>query len=82
MRIRRSLAAPLVVVLLAGCTTQVPGELTTPDAATATPSASPGPTASARLASTTVITTGLDAPWSMVRLDDGSTLISERDGQR
>ncbi len=82
MRIRRSLTAPLVVVLLAGCTTQVPGELTTPDASTSMPSASPGPTASAPVGEPTVITTGLDAPWSMVRLDDGSTLISERDSRR
>ena len=77
MRIRSALVAAVVVALLAGCAAQPVGELTT---------AAPAPAAVAPVGEPTVIVTGLDAPWSMVRLDDGSgggsTLISERDSRQ
>ncbi|MCU1577822.1 MAG: PQQ-dependent sugar dehydrogenase [Rhodoglobus sp.] len=73
--------AVLLLVVLAGCAAQSqPTATPTPVTATATPS----PSAEARgpvqpAGDPTVIVTGLSAPWSMVRLDSGSTLISERD---
>ena len=73
MRIRSALAATAAAALLAGCAAQPTGELTTAD---------PAPTAVAPVGEPTVIATGLDAPWSMVRLDGGSTLISERDSRQ
>lgn len=77
MRIRPVLAAAAAVALLAGCASQPTGELTTP-------STGPSPIATvvAPTGATTVIATGLDAPWSMVRLESGSTLISERDSRK
>ncbi len=65
------------VVMLAGCSgpteeptpvPPVPSETGDPDAGPVQP-----------VGDTTVIATGLTAPWSMVRLASGSTLISERD---
>ena len=41
--------------------------------------ASPAPVPSPAPAETTEVVTGLAAPWSVVRLESGSTLISERD---
>jgi glucose/arabinose dehydrogenase len=71
--------AVLLLVVLAGCSAQ---RVPTPAPGTAT--ATPTPSAEARgplqpTGDPTVIVTGLAAPWSMVRLDSGSTLISERD---
>ncbi|GAB3135397.1 PQQ-dependent sugar dehydrogenase [Marisediminicola antarctica] len=68
------------VVVLAGCSgpaeeptpvPPVPSETGDPDAGPVQP-----------VGDTTVIATGLTAPWSMVRLASGSTLISERDSAR
>ena len=77
MGLRTALATTAVVALLAGCATQPVGELTP---------ATPAATGVAPVGEPTVIATGLDAPWSMVRLngdsDGGSTLISERDSRR
>jgi glucose/arabinose dehydrogenase len=75
---RIALLTVAVIVALAGC------------AVTPTPSPAPEPTAKTKVGlftvgpaeptlATTVITTDLTSPWSMVRLDSGSTLISERD---
>ncbi|MFM9878576.1 MAG: PQQ-dependent sugar dehydrogenase [Rhodoglobus sp.] len=77
----RILSAAVVVAVLAGCSAAPTTPTPTPDR-TATPSA-PSPTPA--LAPTrpdgtpTVIASGLQSPWSMVRLRSGSTLISERD---
>lgn len=83
----RLLAATVAVLLMAGCAAQ---ESTTALSA-GSPSAdkSPSPTATVEpvveakyvqpSGDATVIATGLSAPWSMVRLRSGSTLISERD---
>lgn len=73
MRIPPAFAAIAVAVLLAGCSSPSAGELTVASrgiATVLTPVGDP-----------TVIATGLDAPWSMVRLESGSTLISERDSR-
>ncbi len=71
-------------MVLAGCTQPEPaGPLTTKPSPTATPS--PSATASGPVETVepvgdpVTIVTGLAAPWSMVRLETGSTLISERD---
>lgn len=66
------------VIVLAGCSgpsaeeptplPPVPSETGDPDAGPVQP-----------VGDTTTITTGLSAPWSMVPLESGSTLISERD---
>jgi glucose/arabinose dehydrogenase len=71
MHIRPILTALTVAAMLAGCSAT---------------GVAPKPSASAVSASPirpvgepTVIATGLKAPWSMVRLASGSTLISERD---
>jgi len=87
---RRSglLALAAAVVVLAGCSTPAPQ----PDPTlTRTPTSTPRPTGtSAAVAAipwqpsdrTTVLETGLDAPWSVVPLGSGSALISERDSGR
>ena len=62
----RPLAIAAALLLLAGCT------------AAPTPTAAPGPS-SAPTPGTAEIATGLAAPWSIVRLPSGSTLVSERD---
>ncbi len=73
------LVALVVVALLAGCSTPAP------PAPTATPTPSPSVTAAPLpgpvqpTGETTAIIGGLDVPWSIVRLESGSTLISERD---
>jgi len=80
------LALAAAVVVLAGCSAPVP----TPTV-TRTPTTVPRPTGtSAPIAAipwqpsgqSTVLETGLEAPWSVVRLADGSALISERDSGR
>jgi len=61
-------AALVATVLLAGCTS-----------APETPA--PGPTGSGR-AVTTEVVSGLRSPWSILRLDDGTILVSQRDDGR
>ncbi len=83
----RLIAAAAAVLLLAGCAVQqsptsAPTDSPSPDptpspTATAEPEAAPAyvqPSGDA-----TVVATGLSAPWSIVRLRTGTTLISERD---
>ena len=76
-------ALAAAALVLAGCSTPAP----TPTV-TRTPTSTPRPTGtSAAVAAipwqpsgqTTVLETGLEAPWSVVRLPSGSALISERD---
>ena len=82
---RRVLVVPAVVLLLAGC---VPSPPPTPTfSALPSPSASPSPeqpvdpltVGPVHPSVATTIVGGLAAPWSIVRLENGSTLISERD---
>jgi len=83
----RFLAAALATLLLASCAAQgsppatpsstPPGEQTAAPVAPSVADAAPSyvqPSGDA-----TVIATGLSAPWSIVRLRSGSTLVSERD---
>jgi len=88
MRMRTPLAAASVAAasaaLLAGCTAQPQGEpMPVPSAtSTPTPSATVDPLTLGPVQPTgavSVLATGLAAPWSMVRLESGSTLVSERD---
>src|SRR6187402_3165328 len=67
--------APLLTLLLVGCTPTVQS----PPEPTATIGAD-GLTGPVQPVGTPeVIASGLQVPWSIVRLDSGSTLISERD---
>lgn len=88
MRIGRRLglsALAAAVLVLAGCSAPAP----TPDpTVTRTPTSTPRPTGSSPAVAaipwqpsgqTTVLETGLEAPWSVLRLPSGSALISERD---
>ncbi|QAV70298.1 PQQ-dependent sugar dehydrogenase [Salinibacterium sp. UTAS2018] len=71
--------APLAALaLLAGCT-QAPQSNPLPAATTDVPPQSLSSVTVDAEAPTETIVTGLEAPWSMVRLESGSTLISERD---
>jgi glucose/arabinose dehydrogenase len=67
--------APLIALLLAGCTPPVQS----PPLPTSTVGADglTGPVSP--VGTPEVIASGLQVPWSIVRLDSGSTLISERD---
>lgn len=76
------------LLVLAGCSgNTAPGEPSTvpgpsasgstPGEATPEPTLEPGPVTPA--GDPTVLVTGLTSPWSVVRLESGSTLISERD---
>ncbi|WP_374009646.1 sorbosone dehydrogenase family protein [Leifsonia sp. LS-T14] len=76
-------ALAAAVVVLAGCSAPVPDPTVT-----RTPTAVPRPTGTSEPVAaipwqpsgqTTVLETGLEAPWSVVRLANGSALISERD---
>ncbi|TFB75936.1 PQQ-dependent sugar dehydrogenase [Cryobacterium glaciale] len=85
---RRAVAtasAALLVLAVAACSAEAPRA--TP--ATSTPAEpAPAETATANLAPVhpvgepVVIASGLEAPWSILRLPDGATLISERDTTR
>lgn len=73
-----TVAALAAVLILAGCTTATPAPSvrpTGPDTPAPSPTGTPpvSPTGE-----TTVLATGLDAPWSILRLGD-STLLSYRD---
>jgi len=80
-------AAAGLVALLCACSAGAPrpsASTSTPaqptPAATATPTAAPAPPAPVRpVGDPVVIAEGLDAPWSVLRLPSGATLISERD---
>lgn len=78
-----SLLLAACVGVLAGCAgppqpeAEPPGSRPTP-AVTPAPSALP-PARLAPSGNPLTVVDGLDAPWSMVRLGSGSTLISERD---
>ena len=80
MRIRRVMVSLVAVTLLAGCTAQQ-GELApVPPQSEPTESLDPASVGPVTPAGTpSVIASGLSAPWSMVWLASGSTLISERD---
>jgi glucose/arabinose dehydrogenase len=74
-KLRFGLAAAAVLAV-AGCS-PAPSAPTAP-----VPSATSTPTDSTQVqpaGDPTVVASGLDAPWSVVRLEGGSTLISERD---
>jgi glucose/arabinose dehydrogenase len=73
-----SVTSLVVLVLLAGCAQPAPGPLQ--PAPSPTTSSVETPTAPVDVVGTpTTVVSGLAAPWSMLRLDSGSTLISERD---
>jgi len=65
------------VVVLSGCSAPAEGPTPVPPVPSETGDPDAGPVQP--VGDTTVIATGLTAPWSMVRLASGSTLISERD---
>ena len=74
--------AVVSVLLLAGCAAQPEATPMPVPSTTRTSTPTPSPTPQEIVAPTgepTVVVSGLDAPWSMVRLESGSTLISERD---
>ena len=72
------LAIALAVVLLAGCGSRP--AVTPPPAGISGPGAQSGPSPSVRVAGT--VATGLDVPWGLAFLPDGSALVSERDTAR
>ncbi|MGK9146158.1 PQQ-dependent sugar dehydrogenase [Plantibacter flavus] len=83
-RLTGSALSVLAALLLASCTDASPNTLTTatvspspPRSPAASPAGTVGPVAPT--GASTTVATGLDAPWSMVRLDSGSTLVSQRD---
>ncbi|GAB3403875.1 PQQ-dependent sugar dehydrogenase [Schumannella luteola] len=79
-RIQAALAAAALAGLaLSGCgpTTTAPATPTPTPPSTAAPAGYTAPTGEP-----TVLATGLESPWSIVRLSTGETLISERDSGR
>jgi len=72
-----------VIAALTGCSQVAPAEpLDTTTPGSGAPTAIPGDGRVDPVGSPAVIASGLDAPWSILRLPDGSTLISERDTTR
>ncbi|MCU1576970.1 MAG: PQQ-dependent sugar dehydrogenase [Leifsonia sp.] len=74
--------ALLTIGALAGCTTEMPTPAPGPSQTQSTPQPSASATPAVRVRPSgepVTIETGLKAPWSMVNLPSGSTLISERD---
>ena len=80
--VMRVAAAVAGVLVLAGCTAEpgVPSAVPLPSPSVTSPELEPGPVTPA--GDPTVLVTGLTSPWSVVRLENGSTLISERDTAR
>ncbi|HWR85255.1 MAG TPA: PQQ-dependent sugar dehydrogenase [Rhodoglobus sp.] len=77
---RRAIAVVAGVLLLAGCTAQgEPAPVPSPTRAVEEGTPAPPPPVVQPAGDPVEVIGGLAAPWSMVRLDDGSTLISERD---
>ena len=77
----RFLPAAAALMLLAGCSA-TPAAVSPSPTTVAPPAVSPTAAAAPPVApggSPTVIASGLQTPWSIVRLRSGSTLISERD---
>lgn len=77
--------ALLTVLVLAGCTTPLPLPTPTPLPTTEAPptvtppTPTPPPPALQPAGGPAVIASGLDAPWSILRLPGGGVLVSERD---
>jgi len=89
MRLVAAAAAGLAVLVLVGCGVQRATPVPNADSSSSTPSPTetqstetepaPEPPQLELSSDVTVIASGLNAPWSLVRLRNGSTLISERD---
>src|SRR4051812_31821562 len=81
-RLFRSVAAVAAVALgaaaLAGCSAPSSPETSTPSAIT-TPSPSPTPNGVVPTGTPTDVVTGLASPWSILRVSNTLTLVSERD---
>lgn len=80
----RLLAVCAVVVALTACTTPAPAPTPTHTSSAPRPTASVPAVAAIpwQPGAQTVLETGLDAPWSVLRLPSGSALISQRDDGR
>ena len=74
----RAAAVAAAVALLAGCAATDGGEPAPVPSPTASPAAPPEP-AALPVGTPTVVAQGLTSPWSVVRLESGSSLVSERD---
>ena len=68
----------LAFLVLAGCGSRV--TVTPPQTTLSAPVAVAGPAPSVRVAG--IVATGLDVPWGLAFLPDGSALISERNSAR